>query len=376
MHLSHILAISVAAAVPGLCQLDKLAKAAGLQYFGTAVDNPALNNQGYMKIARDASEFGSITPANGQKWSNTESSQGRFSYGSGDAIANIAKQTGQQLRCHTLVWYNQLPGWVSSVYSRDQMQRIITSHIQNVAGHYKGQCTHWDVVNEAMEDDGKYRQNPMYRAMGIDYITHSFKTAAATDPNARLYYNDFNIERCCNAKINGTLAMLKAVKAAGAPIHGVGMQGHSRVGKSPSKREMKETMALFSELVDEVAFTEVDIRHTKLPTSAADREQQAIDFLEVVGACLETKKCVGITVWDFADQYSWIPGQYPGEGEACLWDKNYNKKPAYTSIASLLQSAASAGLRSPPTTTAVATSVGANGIMTAAALATATAVAK
>jgi len=111
MHLSHILAISVAAAVPGLCQLDKLAKAAGLQYFGTAVDNPALNNQGYMKIARDASEFGSITPANGQKWSNTESSQGRFSYGSGDAIANIAKQTGQQLRCHTLVWYNQLPGW-------------------------------------------------------------------------------------------------------------------------------------------------------------------------------------------------------------------------------------------------------------------------
>ena len=96
---------------PATCQLDRLAKAAGLKYFGTAVDNSALNNQAYMRIARDGEEFGSITPANGQKWSNTQGSQGRFSYGSGDAIANVARQSGQQLRCHTLVWHNQLPNW-------------------------------------------------------------------------------------------------------------------------------------------------------------------------------------------------------------------------------------------------------------------------
>ncbi|KAK0613307.1 glycoside hydrolase superfamily [Immersiella caudata] len=344
MHFSQLF-VALLTAAPADCQLDKLAKAAGLKYFGTAVDNPALNNQQYMRIARDKDEFGSITPANGQKWSNTEPSQGRFNYGSGDAIANVAKQTGQLLRCHTLVWYNQLPGYVSSNYNRDQMQRIITTHIQNVAGHYKGQCYAWDVVNEAFEDDGKFRQSAMYRAMGIDYITHSFKIAAQTDPSTKLYYNDFNIERCCNAKINATLAMVKTVQAAGARIDGIGMQGHSRVGKSPSKRELMDTMARFSELVQEVAFTEVDIRHTKLPTTAADREQQAKDYVDVVGACLETPKCVGITIWDYTDQYSWIPGQYPGEGEACLWDRSYNKKVAYTSVASLLQSAAEAGLR-------------------------------
>ncbi|KAG7285672.1 hypothetical protein NEMBOFW57_007965 [Staphylotrichum longicolle] len=277
-----LLTILLATVSPATGQLDKLAKAAGLKYFGTAVDNPSLNNQAYMRIARNSDEFGSITPANGQKWSSTESSQGRFSYGSGDAIASVAKH-------------------------RDQMQRIIAAHIQNVAGHYKGQCYAWDVVNEAFEDDGKFRQNPMYRAMGVDFITHSFKTAAQTDPAAKLYYNDFNIERCCNAKINATLSMLKTVIAAGAPIHGVGMQGHSRVGKSPSKREMKETMAKFSELVDEVAFTEVDIRHTKLPVSAEDREQQGRDYVEVVGACLETPKCVGVTVWDFTDQVRHVP---------------------------------------------------------------------
>jgi GH35 family endo-1,4-beta-xylanase len=105
------LAFLLAVVSPGTCQLHKLAKAAGLKYFGTAVDNPALNNQAYMRIARDGEEFGSITPANGQKWSNTQGSQGSFSYGSGDAVANVARQSGQQLRCHTLVWHNQLPNW-------------------------------------------------------------------------------------------------------------------------------------------------------------------------------------------------------------------------------------------------------------------------
>ena len=111
MELSFILFRFLFVVVPVLAQLDKWAKAAGLKYFGTAVDNPALNNAAYMKIARDTDEFGQITPANGQKWDSTERSQGQFSYGSGDAIASITKQTGQLLRCHTLVWYSQLPGW-------------------------------------------------------------------------------------------------------------------------------------------------------------------------------------------------------------------------------------------------------------------------
>jgi endo-1,4-beta-xylanase len=138
--------------------------------------------------------------------------------------------------------------------------------------------------------------------MGADFIPYSFKQARQTDPAAKLYYNDFNIERCCNAKINATITLIKNAIAAGAPIDGIGMQGHSRVGNSPSKRELKETLARFSELVSELAYTEIDIRHTKMPVTAADREQQAKDYLEVVGACLETPKCVGITVWDFTDQ--------------------------------------------------------------------------
>ena len=113
----------LSAVSPATCQLNKWAKAAGLKYFGTAVDNPSLSNQAYMLIARDSDEFGSVTPANGQKWSNTEGSQGRFSYDIGDAIANVVKQSGQLLRCHTLVWYSQLPSWGQS-----SLEILLQSH--------------------------------------------------------------------------------------------------------------------------------------------------------------------------------------------------------------------------------------------------------
>ena len=97
---------------PAVAQLNQAAQAAGLKFFGTAVDNGALSNGAYMAIARDTAEFGSITPANGQKWANTEGSRGGFNFGMGDAIANIRGE--RLMRCHTLVWHNQLPGWGES----------------------------------------------------------------------------------------------------------------------------------------------------------------------------------------------------------------------------------------------------------------------
>ncbi|KEZ43728.1 hypothetical protein SAPIO_CDS4357 [Scedosporium apiospermum] len=353
MHFKSLLLSSALFLSCSNAQLHKYAVAAGLKYFGTAVDNPALGNAAYMAIARDPDEFGMITPANGQKWANTEGSRGGFSYGMGDAVAGIVG-AGRSMRCHTLVWHNQLPGWVSSVFSRADMEAVIRSHITNVMNHYKGQCYSWDVVNEALEDDGKFRQSPMFRAMGEDFITFSFKVAEEVDPSVKLYYNDFNIERYINDKIRATHALVKRAKESGARVDGIGMQDHARVGNAQSKKELMDTMAFFSEVVDELAYTEVDIRHTKMPVTEADREQQAKDYMEVVAACLETEKCVGISVWDFTDQYSWIPNEFPGEGDACLYDRNLQKKPAYHSVLSMLQSAAEAKTATGPESTATA----------------------
>ncbi len=121
MCLLKIFTALLALCAPIFAQLDTWAKAAGLKYFGTAVDNPSLGNAAYMKILRDtgANSARSRRPT-GKNGANTESGQGQFSYGGGDAIANIAKQTRQLLRCHTLVWYNQLPGWGTSDFHHHQ----------------------------------------------------------------------------------------------------------------------------------------------------------------------------------------------------------------------------------------------------------------
>lgn len=111
---SALLTILLAGAGPVSAQLDSLAKGAGLLYFGTAVDNPSLSNSAYTAIAFNSSEFGQITPANGQKWDSIEPSQNTFSYAKGDAVTTKAQAAGQIIRCHNLVWYNQLPSWGKS----------------------------------------------------------------------------------------------------------------------------------------------------------------------------------------------------------------------------------------------------------------------
>lgn len=251
------------------------------------------------------------------------------------------------------------------------MEKILTAHVQNLAWHFKGRCYAWDVVNEAIDDNGVFRQSPsmsclppspdmeanipqVYKAMGLDFITFSFKTAAKADPGAKLYYNDYALESPSlspGPKISITLAMLRTVKAQGATVHGVGFQSHLKVGLVPSRSEIANTMQQFLDVVDEVAVTELDIRHSPLkrPSTRAMWEQQAKDYGEVVGACLDVNKgyggrrCVGVTVWDFTDKYSWVPSEIPTEGEACLWDNNYVKKPAYWTILNLFKSYAAGG---------------------------------
>jgi endo-1,4-beta-xylanase len=113
MHINTALAAALGWSLPAAAQLNKLAVAAGLKYFGTAVDNPGLTNNAYMAVASNPDEFGQVTPANGQKWDATEATQNSLSYTKGDAVTTVAAKAGQILRCHNLVWYNQLPNWGS-----------------------------------------------------------------------------------------------------------------------------------------------------------------------------------------------------------------------------------------------------------------------
>ncbi|KAI0512741.1 family 10 glycosyl hydrolase [Xylaria bambusicola] len=348
-------ALTALLALPGAsAQLNKLAKAAGLLYFGSATDNGELSDRSYVNILSNTDEFGQLTPGNGQKWQYTEPSRGSFSYSSGDQIASLAASNGQLLRCHTLVWYSQLPSWVSSgSWNSQTLTSVVNTHISNVVGHYKGKCYAWDVVNEALNEDGTYRTNVFYNVLGDSYFALAFKAAAAADPNAKLYYNDYNIENP-GSKQAGVVKIVKLVKAAGAKIDGVGMQAHLIVGSTPSQSAMQSYVGAG---VTEVAYTELDIRLSSLPSSSSGLAQQANDYGTVTKACLAEKACIGITIWDYTDKYSWIPGVFPGQGDALIYDSNLNKKPAWTTVSSVLAAAATGGGGGTTTTRATTTTM-------------------
>ncbi|KAL9110354.1 MAG: hypothetical protein Q9227_005085 [Pyrenula ochraceoflavens] len=334
--------------------LNSAAVAAGKTYFGSATDNSELSDTAYVTELSNTGDWGQITPANSMKWDSIEPSQNTFSYSGGDAIRDLAVKNGQKLRCHNLVWYNQLPSWVTSgTWTNATLIAALKNHITNEVTHYKGSCLQWDVVNEALNDDGTYRADVFYNTIGPAYIPIAFAAAAAADPSAKLYYNDYNIESP-GAKSTAAQNIVKMIQAYGIRIDGVGLQSHFIVGETPSMTSQQTNMNAFTALGVDVAITELDIRMT-LPSTDALLAQQSTDYATTVKACLAVSRCVGITVWDYTDKYSWVPSTFSGQGAACPFDSNLAKKPAYNGILSAFGGAASA-TATVPATTAPATS--------------------
>ncbi|MER6334521.1 endo-1,4-beta-xylanase [Streptomyces sp. NPDC001034] len=324
-----LLAVGTAPAQAQGSTLNQLAQAHG-RYFGSATDNSELNDSAYTAVL--GSEFGSITPGNSMKWDTTEPSQGQFNFSGGDAIVQFAQAHNQQVRGHNLVWHSQLPSWVSNLPS-SQVQAAMENHITKEAGHYKGEVYSWDVVNEPFNDDGTYRTDAFYNAMGKDYIADALRTAHAADPGAKLYINDYNIDGT-GAKADAMYQLASDLKKQGVPLDGIGFQGHLAVQYSfPST--MQQNLQRFADLGLDVAFTELDVR-MELPADSTKLAAQADYYRQVTNACLAVTRCVGITVWDFDDKYSWVPSTFSGQGAADLYDENLQTKPAYTAVQTAL----------------------------------------
>ncbi|KAJ7057028.1 endo-1,4-B-xylanase A [Mycena amicta] len=307
----------------------------GKLYFGSATDNPELPDTAYVAKLNDTTLFGQITPGNSMKWDATEPSRGTFTFSGGDAIAALAKANKQLLRGHNCVWYNQLASWVTAGnFNATTLTSILQTHCGTVVGHYAGQIYSWDVVNEPFNDDGTIRSFVFSLANGttpnLNYVTTALVAARAADPKAKLYINDYNIDSA-GAKSTAMQNLVKALKAAGTPIDGVGIQGHLIVGEVPSKATLMANYQAFTALGIEIAITELDIRMT-LPETPALLAQQKADYTAVISACKAVAGCVGVTIWDYTDKYSWVPGVFSGQGAALPWDDNLVTKPAYDGI--------------------------------------------
>ncbi|KAL5492729.1 hypothetical protein ACEPAI_4176 [Sanghuangporus weigelae] len=313
-------------------QLHDVATTAGKLYFGSATDNPELTDMAYVAILSNSSEFGQITPGNSMKWDATEPTQGQFDFTGGQQIVDLAQGAGQIIRGHNCVWYNQLPSWVTSGnFDSDELTSIIQTHCGTIVSHWAGEITDryaWDVVNEPFNDDGTWRSDVFYNTLGTDFVPIALNSAREADPNAKLYINDYNIEGE-GAKANAMINLVQQLKSGNVPVDGIGLQCHFIVGEVPTT--FQSNMEAMTALGVEVAITELDIRMT-LPSTQEMLEQQATDYQNVVAACNAVPGCVGVTIWDYTDKYSWVPSTFSGQGAACPWDENLQKKPAYDGI--------------------------------------------
>ncbi|KAG9961311.1 endo-1,4-beta-xylanase, partial [Aureobasidium melanogenum] len=299
----------------------------GRQYIGTALtirDDPV--EQG---IIQSRTDFNSITPENAMKWESTEPQRNNFTFAGADAVADFATDTTKS----------------QGNFDNKTLISIMENHIKKVAGRYKNKCTHWDVVNEALNEDGTYRSSVFYNTIGEAFIPIAFRFAEKyAGSKTKLYYNDYNLEYG-SAKALGAQRILKLVQSYGVQIDGVGLQAHlsseatasTGGGVTPDVQTLTNVLKLYTDLGVEVAYTELDVRFTT-PATDAKLKAQADAYARVVQSCINVKKCVGITVWGVSDQYSWIPGVFPTEGAALLWDENFNKKPAYSSVLKTIQS--------------------------------------
>ncbi|MFI9358554.1 non-reducing end alpha-L-arabinofuranosidase family hydrolase [Streptomyces lydicus] len=291
------------------------------RYFGTAVAAGRLGDSTYAGILDR--EFNMITPENEMKWDATEPSRGNFTFGPADRIVHHAAAHGQRLRGHTLVWHSQLPGWVGSLSDAHTLRSVMNNHITTEMNHFKGKIYAWDVVNEAFADggSGQHRSSVFQNVLGNGFIEEAFRTARATDPAAKLCYNDYNIENWTDAKTQGVYKMVKDFKARGVPLDCVGFQSHFGTGGPPAS--FQTTLSHFAALGVDVQITELDI--AQAPSTG---------YTNAVNACLSVARCTGITVWGIRDSDSWRSGESP-----LLFDSNGHPKAAYTAVMDALKAA-------------------------------------
>jgi len=314
-------------------------------------------------------DFNSVTPDNALKWDATEPSEGKFTFDAGDRFVAFAERHHIVAIGHNLCWHSQLPAWVSrpatgqAQVTREVILERLHRHITEVAGHFKGHIRGWDVVNEAIRDgNGEYRDSVFYRVLGKDFLVQAFKWAREADPQAELYYNDYNLDQD-DKKRATAIELVKYLRSQGAPIDGIGLQGHYNL-TYPTLTKIDETIRMFSELGLKVEITELDIMAvTRAEISgavdaggsaagkgaAADRrliwgrskpphplspelqQQQAKRYEDIFAIFLKYRAAIGrVTVWGLRDADSWRRYSSP-----VLFDDDYRPKPAYQAVLSV-----------------------------------------
>lgn len=209
-------------------------------------------------------EFNCATAENAMKWDSLEPKNNQFRFEQADMFIEFCRRHDLVAIGHNLCWHTQLPSWVSKpdagqeTLTKEVLLARLKNHIMTVAAHFKGRVLGWDVVNEAINDgDGEYRNSVFYRLIGKEYLALAFKWAHEADPGAELYYNDYNLD-ADDAKRARAIELVNYLREQGAPIHGIGLQGHYNLA-IPTAAKIDETIQMFAALGLKVMITELDV---------------------------------------------------------------------------------------------------------------------
>lgn len=287
------------------------------------------------------------------KWWTIRRNPEAFDFREGDEVVGFAQAHGMKIRGHCLVWDHNNPEWLTQGhFTAEQMSKLLQQHITTVMKRYAGQVFAWDVVNEALDENGHLRDSPWYNRPGIGlnsaaYIEQALRWAHEADPQALLFYNDNGGEEL-NRKSDAIYAMVKDFKQRGVPIDGVGLQMHiSQLVLDASS--ISANIARLTALRLQVHITELDVAlplgSDGLPRSK-DLQRQAEAYRNVVRACVQNPGCTAIQTWGFTDKYSWIGSHSHGsQGAALLFDRSYKPKPAYDAMLDEISSAGKSARR-------------------------------
>ena len=230
-------------------------------FIGAALNPAQFCESNAVEAAIVKAQFNSISPENVLKWEQIHPQPGRFDFSLADRYVQFGVNNKMFIIGHTLIWHNQTPAWVftnanGAPVDRDTLLARMREHILSVVGRYKGKIGGWDVVNEALNEDGSLRDSPWRKIIGDDYIQKAFEFARDADPQAEQYYNDYGLEN--ESKRTGAIALIKKLKAAGVRIDGVGFQEHVNLNW-PTNGQLDAALTDISKLGVKIMITELDV---------------------------------------------------------------------------------------------------------------------
>jgi endo-1,4-beta-xylanase len=310
---------------------------------GTAVRPSQLSEQSYASTL--AREFNMLEPEDAMKWWVLRPDAATYDFRQGDEVVRFAQGHQMKVRGHCLVWGRHNPDWLTQAhFSSRQLSRLLREHITRVMKHYAGEVFAWDVINEALDENGNVRDSLWHNQPGIGsqtgtaYIEQVFRWARKADPRALLFYNEAEGEGL-NRKSDAIYAMVKDFRRRGVPIDGVGFQMHIPTldaDVAAIAANIAANITRLTALGVQVHITELDV---SLPVDSNgqprpdDLIHQAEVYRGIVRACLNSAGCTAIQTWGFTDKYSWIGSHSRGaRGQALPFDRAYQPKPAYRAV--------------------------------------------